>query len=62
MMRDAKEHLFDMVVVWKLSRLGRNNRDILNATEEPYKHNVNFYSISEQFDIGTITGRLMLQL
>ena len=62
MMTDAREKLFDMVIVWKLSRLGRNNRDILNTTEELYKHNVSFYSISEQFDISTSTGRLMLQL
>lgn len=62
MMTDARESLFDMVVVWKLSRLGRNNRDILNTTEELYKNNVSFYSISEQFDVSTSTGRLMLQL
>lgn len=62
MMADARESSFDMVVVWKLSRLGRNNRDILNTTEELYKNNVSFYSISEQFDVSTSTGRLMLQL
>lgn len=62
MMADARESLFDMVVVWKLSRLGRNNRDILNTTEELYKNNVYFYSISEQFDLTTSMGRFMLNL
>lgn len=62
LMKDAQSGLYDERFVWKLTRLGRNMRDVLNTTETLFKHGVGFHSISENFDVTTSTGRLMLQL
>lgn len=62
MMKDATEDKFDLLVIWKLTRLGRNMLDILRTVEELFNHNVELYSISEQFDVSTSSGKLMLQL
>jgi len=53
----AKE--FDMVLVYKLDRLGRNQRDILYLIEDVFK---NFNSITENFDTSTPVGKLMLSM
>lgn len=62
MMKDASNGKFDVVIVWKLSRLARNMSDVLKTTESLLKEDITFHSISENFDIETATGRLMLQL
>lgn len=62
MMTDASNGKFDVVIVWKLSRLARNMSDVLKTTETLLKEDITFHSISENFDIETSTGRLMLQL
>lgn len=62
MMADASNSKFDVVIVWKLSRLARNMSDVLKTTETLLKEDITFHSISENFDIETSTGRLMLQL
>ncbi|MDT2659244.1 recombinase family protein [Enterococcus hulanensis] len=62
MMSDARTGNFDLVVIWKLTRLGRNMLDILNTVEEFIKLDIELFSISENFDISTSSGKLMLQL
>lgn len=62
MMSDARAGNFDLVVIWKLTRLGRNMLDILNTVEEFIKLDIELFSISENFDISTSSGKLMLQL
>jgi len=62
MMSDARAGNFDLVVIWKLTRLGRNMLDILNTVEEFIKLGIELFSISENFDISTSSGKLMLQL
>ncbi|EDO1223660.1 recombinase family protein [Listeria innocua] len=62
MMQDAKNHKFDLVIIWKHTRLGRNMLDILHTVDELLQHDIGLYSISEQFDITTSSGKLMLQL
>lgn len=62
MMGDAALGLFDLVVIWKLTRLGRNMLDILQTVEALTKNDVGLFSISEQFDVTTSSGKLMLQL
>ena len=59
---DARQHKFDQLLVFKLDRLGRDTRLILNAVAELEKHGVRVRSMTEEFDTGTSTGRLMLTL
>ncbi|MGG5342099.1 recombinase family protein [Enterococcus sp. AZ192] len=62
MMADVQAEKFDLLVIWKLSRLGRNMLDILKTVDVLLEHNAGLYSISEQFDVTTSSGKLMLQL
>lgn len=62
MLTDAKSGLFDLVIIWKLTRIARNMLDTLYASNHLEKHNVGLYSISEQFDLTTSSGRMMMQL
>lgn len=53
---------FDMVLVWKISRLSRNLKDLLYLIDIFEKSNVHFASCSEKFDTSTPVGRMTLQL
>jgi len=49
-------------LIYKLDRLGRDTRLILNAVAELEKHGVRVRSMTEEFDTATATGRLMLTM
>jgi site-specific DNA recombinase len=52
---------FDIVVVYKLDRLSRSQKDTLHLIEDIFlPNNVNFVSISESFDTSTPFGRAMV--
>lgn len=59
---DAKQDKFDLVVIWKLTRLGRSMKDVLNIAELLNANNVGLHSVSEAFDISTSTGVMLLGL
>jgi site-specific DNA recombinase len=59
---DARNGKFDQLLVYRLDRLGRDTRLILNAVAELEKVGVRIRSMTEEFDTGTATGRLMLTL
>jgi DNA invertase Pin-like site-specific DNA recombinase/transcriptional regulator with XRE-family HTH domain len=58
----ARQGKFDQLLVFKLDRLGRDTRLILNAVAELEKYGVRIRSMTEEFDTGTATGRLMLTM
>ncbi|MGA2713568.1 MAG: recombinase family protein [Bryobacteraceae bacterium] len=62
LLEDARQHKFDQLLVYKLDRLGRDTRLILNAVAELEKHGVRVRSMTEEFDTATATGRLMLTM
>lgn len=52
---------FDVVLVYKLDRLSRSQRDTLHLIEEIFiPNNVDFVSMNESFDTGTSFGRAMV--
>lgn len=59
---DIENHLFDAVIVWKLTRISRNTIDLLKMISFFEKNGVHFVSYSEQFDTGTPVGKLMITL
>jgi len=61
-LRDARCGKFDQLLVYKLDRLGRETRLILNAVADLEKVGVRIRSMTEEFDTGTATGRLMLTM
>ncbi|HWD00430.1 MAG TPA: recombinase family protein [Candidatus Sulfopaludibacter sp.] len=62
LLRDARGKHFDQILVYRLDRLGRDTRLILNAVAEFEKCGVRVKSMTEEFDTSSATGRLMLTL
>ncbi|MDQ1143422.1 DNA invertase Pin-like site-specific DNA recombinase [Bacillus sp. SORGH_AS 510] len=62
LLRDSEHNKFDMVMVWKISRLSRKQLDFLNIIEHLKKHNVSFFSYSDNVDASTPMGIAMLQM
>ncbi|MEN3012859.1 MAG: recombinase family protein [Dictyoglomus thermophilum] len=62
LLEDAKKGKFDTVLVYKLDRIGRNARIILNTVYELEQYNVKIKSMTEPFDTGDTTGRFLLTI
>lgn len=62
LLADAQQGKFELVLIWKLSRLSRSLLDLLNVTDLLKKHNVSLVSHSEHFDTSTPIGKMLLQL
>lgn len=52
----------DVVIVWRLDRLGRSMRHLLELIELFSSNQVEFISLHEQIDTSTATGKMMLHL
>jgi Resolvase, N terminal domain len=52
----ARRGEFNQLLIYKLDRLGRDTRLILNAVAELEKHGVRVRSMTEEFDTATATG------
>jgi len=61
-LKEARLGKFDQVLIYKLDRLGRETRLILNAVAELEKLGVRVRSMTEEFDTASATGRLMLTM
>lgn len=62
LLADAECRHFNMVLVWKLSRLSRNLKDLLGIIDLFEQKDIVFSSYSEKFDTSTPVGRMTLQL
>lgn len=62
LLKDSESNKFDIVMVWKISRLSRKQLDFLNIIEHLKKHNVSFYSFSDNVDASNPMGIAMLQM
>jgi len=60
--QDARNGKFSQLLIFKLDRLGRETRLILDAEAELRKLNVRVRSMTEEFDTGSPTGQLMLTM
>ena len=52
----------DVLVVWKLDRLGRSLRDLIALLDDLKARGVGFRSLTEAIDTATATGRAMWQM
>ncbi len=62
MLEDAKNNKFQEVCVWKISRIARNNLDLLTIDRMLQEHNVSLRSYTEAFDTSTPTGKLLFNV
>jgi DNA invertase Pin-like site-specific DNA recombinase len=59
---DAKRRKFDVLVCWRLDRLGRNLRHLVTLMDELASLGVAFASLNEGIDTQTPAGRLQLHI
>ena len=62
LVRDAKRCRFDVLVVWRLDRLGRDLRHLVTLLDELHAVGVAFVSLGEGIDCTTPAGRLQLHV
>ena len=52
----------DTLVVWKLDRLGRSVRDLVNIVTDLEQRGVHFKSLTDQIDTSTTAGRFFFHV
>lgn len=62
LIREAKRRRFDVLVCWRLDRLGRNLRHLVTLIEELQSVGVAFISLGEGIDCTTPAGKLQLHI
>lgn len=62
MVTDAKRRKVDVVVCWRLDRLGRNLRHLITLLDELQSVGVPFVSLAEGIDCTTPAGKLQMHI
>lgn len=62
MMALARKRKFEILVVWKLDRLGRSLKDLVLTLQEFSELGIEFVSMKDQIDTSTSAGKLMLHM
>ena len=62
LVKDAKRRRFDVLVCWRLDRLGRNLRHLILLLDDLQAIGVDFVSLAEGIDATTPAGRLQLHI
>ena len=52
----------DTLVVWKLDRLGRSVKNLVNLVGELHKQGIHFKSLTDAIDTGTVSGRFFFHV
>ena len=62
LLRDAKRRRFDVLVCWRLDRLGRNLKHLITLLEELQALGIAFVSLAEGIDATTPAGKLQVHI
>jgi DNA invertase Pin-like site-specific DNA recombinase len=62
LMQGAKRRKFDVLVCWRLDRLGRNLRHLILLLDELHALGIGFVTLGEGIDTTSPTGRLVLHV
>ena len=62
MMEAARKRKFDVLLVWKLDRLSRSLKDLINTLDELGSCGIDFISYDNNLDTSTPTGKLVFQI
>jgi len=62
MMEAARKRKFDVLLVWKLDRLSRSLKDLINTLDELGSCGIDFVSYDNNLDTSTPTGKLVFQI
>ena len=62
LIRDAKHRRFDVLVCWRLDRLGRNLRHLVTLLDDLQSLGIAFVSLAEGIDATTPAGKLQMHI
>ena len=62
LLRDAKRRRFDVLVCWRLDRLGRNLKHLISLLDDLRALGVSFVSLAEGIDATTPAGKLQMHI
>jgi len=62
MIADARRRRFDVLVAWRLDRVGRDLKHLVNLLGELDALGISFVSLGEGIDFGTPAGRLQFHI
>ena len=62
LIRDARRRRFDVLVCWRLDRLGRNLKHLITLLDDLQELGVGFVTLGESIDTTTPAGRLQLHI
>jgi len=62
LLKDARRRRFDVLVCWRLDRLGRNLKHLITMLDELQALGIAFVSLAEGIDATTPAGRLQMHL
>jgi DNA invertase Pin-like site-specific DNA recombinase len=62
LLADARRRRFDVLVVWRLDRLGRNLKHLVTLLEEIQALGIAFVSLAEGIDATTPAGKLQMHI
>ena len=62
LLADARRRRFDVLVVWRLDRLGRNLRHLVTLLEDVQALGIAFVSLAEGIDATTPAGKLQMHI
>ena len=62
MMDEAKKRKFNILLIWKLDRLSRSMKDLINTLDELGHYGINFISYDNNLDTTTPTGKLVFHV
>lgn len=62
MIADAQEGKLKVIICWKLDRLFRSLRELVNTIQLFKDYGVQFISLKDHIDLSTSQGRLLMQL
>ena len=62
LLADARQRRFDVVICWRLDRLGRNLRHLVTLLHELHALEIAFVSLGEGIDCTTPAGKLQLHI
>lgn len=62
LIKDSESKQFDMVMVWRISRLSRKQLDFLTVVDHLEKKNISLFSFNENIDASTPAGKAMFQM
>jgi DNA invertase Pin-like site-specific DNA recombinase len=62
MLKAMRLRMFDLVLVWKLDRIGRSLQHLLQILQEMQNKNIGFCCLTQNIDTTTAAGKLMFHI